>query len=639
MRVAAAVPHLVVGDVRSNVGAIVELYRQAVRDDVSIVVFPELALCGYTIADLVHNELVLDNCRAALDEIAAETRGASTVAVVGSPWRVGPKLFNVAAVVAGGAIAGVVAKTWLPNYGEFYEQRWFSSGAELGVAGSTIGSADTSVVGPTGGGAPEVFEVGPAGLGVELCEDLWVPDPPSVALARGGADVIVNLSASNELLGKDDWRRTLVRAHSGRLLCGYVYVSSGVGESVADTVFGGHAIIAENGVILAESRRYLRDSQLVVADLDIGALANDRRHVTTFHMAASAASSASAVRRVSVGVSGTEPADLRRPVEPLPFVPDQDLDRRQRCEEILAIQTAGLIGAMTAARVQRLVLGISGGLDSTLAALVAARALDELGLDRADLVALVMPGHASSDRTQANAELLAKGLGATCRVTPIAELADAALAAIGHDGGTEDITYENTQARMRTLLLFNTANAERGIVVGTGDLSELAIGWCTFNGDHMANYNVNVGVPKTLVRHLVQTASETPELSGVSAVLADIVDTPISPELTSGVPGAPEGQQTEDIVGPYELIDFFLYRLVRHGDAPAKIAYLAGLAFEGRHDAEAVAHWLSGFLRRFTANQFKRDALPNGPKVGTVSLSPRADWRMSPQTGDWYRPI
>lgn len=613
-RVAAGVPRLVVGDVRANVTAIVELYDEAVSADVSVVVFPELSLCGYTIADLVHNELVLDNCRDGLDEITEATRDHDTVAVVGLPWRIGAKLFNVAAVVAGGEIYGIVAKTWLPNYGEFYEQRWFTSGSEDDAG-------------------PEVFEVGPATVGVELCEDLWVPDPPSVALARGGADVILNLSASNELLGKDEWRRTLVRAHSGRLLCGYVYVSSGVGESVADTVFGGHAIIAENGTILAESKRFSRDSQLVVADLDIAALATDRRHVTTFR------SGNAVVSRVPIAVAGTEPADLRRRVDPSPFVPDEDVDRRARCEEILAIQTAGLISAMAAAHVERLVLGISGGLDSTLAALVATRALDALGLDRANLVALVMPGHASSDRTQSNAELLVKGLGATCRVTPIAELADAALVAIGHDTVTEDITYENTQARMRTLLLFNTANAERAIVVGTGDLSELAIGWCTFNGDHMSNYNVNVGVPKTLVRHLVRTASEMVELAVVSSILADIIDTPISPELTSGAPGEPGGQETEAVVGPYELIDFFLYRLVRHGDAPTKIAYLAGLAFEGRYDADAIAGWLSDFLRRFTANQFKRDALPNGPKVGTVSLSPRADWRMSPQTGDWYRQI
>jgi NAD+ synthase (glutamine-hydrolysing) len=451
-------------------------------------------------------------------------------------------------------------------------------------------------------------------------------------LCRAGAEIIVNLSASNEVLGKADWRRTLVASQSGRLACGYVYVSAGVGESSADVVFGGDAFIAENGAVLAEGRRFARDGQLVVADLDLGSLRHDRRRSTTFQAGRIADAP---VEHRPVAVTPAEPsaADLRRPIDRHPFVPDDEEQRRARCEEIIEVCAHGLLTAMEGARCERLVLGLSGGLDSTLAAITSVRALDLAGLDRSNLTCLVMPGAASSDRTQSNAERLGRELRATTKVVPIGSLSADALSAIGHDGSTEDVTYENTQARMRTLLLMNTANQVGGLVVGTGDLSELALGWCTFNGDHMSMYNVNVGIPKTLVRHVVSTAAAWQEFADVSLLLHDIVDTPVSPELTGD--GSLE-QRTEDIVGPYELADFFLYRLIRHGDAPAKIAYLAGVAFDTRYDDETIAHWLSEFLRRFTNSQFKRDALPTGPKVGTVALSPRGDWRMSPQTGRWY---
>lgn len=620
LRVAGAVPSVVVGDVAGNADRIIELYRRAVGESVALVAFPELSLCGYTIADLVHHDAVLDACRSGLDRIADATRGQRSVAVVGLPWRAAGKLYNVAAAVADGRVVTVVAKRFIPNTGEFYEQRWFASGAEL----------------PEDALGPRLIDIGGVVVGIEVCEDLWAPRPPSTDLALAGARVVVNLSASNELLGKHEWRRTLVRSQSGRTMGGYVYVSAGVGESVADTVFGGDAFIAENGTVLAEGRRFSREPELVVADLDIAALDFERRRNMTFRPSAHDAIEAPV--EVGPGPTVTDAGDLRRVTDPHPFVPDDRDDRRQRCEEILAIQSAGLQSAMVSARSQRLVLGLSGGLDSTLAALVAVEVLDRRGLDRSNLVALVMPGEASSERTQTNARRLAEELGATCRVVPIDKLSASALEAIGHDGMTEDITYENTQARMRTLLLFNTANAENGLVVGTGDMSELAVGWCTFNGDHMSSYNVNVGVPKTLVRHLVSTAAGWPEFSPVAALLADIVDTPISPELTSGGASGTVSQRTEDVVGPYELIDFFLYRLIRHGDSPQRIAFLAGRAFDGVYDATTLARWLDEFLVRFTRNQFKRDALPNGPKVGTVALSPRGDWRMSPQTGAWYRP-
>ncbi len=610
-RAAAAVPVVRVGAVDRNTEAIVELYESACTQHADVVVFPELALCGYTIADLVHQRAVVEACAEALDHLAAATVDRSTVALVGAPLVIGPKLYNVAAVLCGGEVAAVVPKRWLPTYGEFYEQRWFADAGDLNAP-------------------PTVFDAGAWHLGVEVCEDLWVPEPPSGRLALGGAEVIANLSASNEILGKQEWRRTLIRAQSGRLMCGYVYVSSGVGESTADTVFGGSAFIAENGSILAEAPRFTREPQLVLADLDVDALARDRWRNTSFRPDPSCE-----VEHVTLRIAPAEPpADLRRYVDAHPFVPDDDTARRERCEEILAIAANGLISAMDAARCDHLVLGVSGGLDSTLAAVTAVRALDVAGRSRANLHVLVMPGPASSGRTQSNAEVLARRLGASVRVVSIAELTESALGAIGHDGTTEDVTFENTQARLRTLLLMNTANLERALVVGTGDLSELALGWCTFNGDHMSMYNVNVGIPKTLVRHVVATAAAWDEFDPVAEVLHDIIDTPISPELTGG--GAGIEQRTEDIVGPYELTDFFLYRFVRFGDRPDKVAYLAAVAFDGRYGDDEIAHWLGEFLRRFTASQFKRDALPNGPKVGTVALSPRADWRMSPQAGDWF---
>jgi len=630
VRVAAAVPRVSVGEVRTNAQRIAALYQEAVAADVAIVTFPELSLCGYTIADLVQNTAMLDAVHRGLNELAESTAGRPTVMVVGAPLRAGGKLYNCGVVLADGRIAGATAKTHQPTYGEFYERRWYASADDLrtapvearAVEGLDVNITPDAVFGLADG----------TRFGIEICEDLWAPDPPAVALCRAGAEIIVNLSASNEVLGKAAWRRTLVTAQSGRLACAYVYVSAGVGESSADVVFGGDAFIAEAGTVIAEGRRFRRDHQLVVADIDLGSLRHDRRASTTFQP-----NSVDEPRpeRLVVAVTPAAPpaADLRRVIDAHPFVPDDDDRRRERCEEVLEVCAHGLLTAMEGARCERLVLGLSGGLDSTLAALTSIRALDLAGLERSNLTCLVMPGAASSERTQSNAEHLGHALGATTRVVPIGALSADALAAIGHDGATEDVTYENTQARMRTLLLMNTANQVGGLVVGTGDLSELALGWCTFNGDHMSMYNVNVGIPKTLVRHVVSTAAAWEEFAPVAALLHDIVDTPVSPELTGD--GSLE-QRTEDIIGPYELADFFLYRLIRHGDAPVKIAYLAGVGFAGVYDHHTIAHWLSEFLRRFTNSQFKRDALPNGPKVGTVALSPRGDWRMSPQTGRWY---
>lgn len=630
VRVAAAVPVTIVGDVRSNTDRLIELIDQAAADEVAILVTPELAVCGYTAADLLHQTVLLDAVVDAVGELAECTAGRDMVAVIGAPVVVGDQLVNAAVVIADGRVVSVVPKVHLPTYGEFYDGRWFRSGREV----STSAAAPVARL----GGAPPVdpaavFATRDVVVGVELCEDLWVPEPPSGALAVAGAEVLVNPSASTELLGKAPWRRALVAAQSGRCLAGYVYASSGPTESTGDAVFGGHAIIAEAGAIVAESRRFARESQLVAADLDLDALRFDRRRQSSF--GTPSAASRLVVRR-DVAVVAPRLSSLRRTVDPRPFVPDNDDERTERCEEVLAITTQGLVSSMVAARVDHLVLGLSGGLDSTLAAVVATRALAELSLPTANLHVLVMPASASSDRTQSNAEQMAQRLGCSTRVVPIDELSRLALATIGHDGVEQDVTFENTFARMRTLLLMNTANLVGGLVVGTGDMSELALGWCTFNGDHMSMYNVNSGVPKTLVRHLVTTAASWPEYGAVAELLADVVATPISPELTSGGTDGID-QRTEDIVGPYDLVDFFLHRVIRHGDRPDKIAYMAGQAFAGVETPEDISRWLMDFFARFTRNQFKRDTMPNGPKVGTVALSPRADWRMSPQAGAWYR--
>ncbi len=626
-RVAAAVPVVRVGDVEFNLHQTLAMWTRAADAHVAVVAFPELGLCGYTIADLVHNHQVVDNVDVALRRLVEHSKRVSTAAIVGAPLAIGSKLYNVAVVIAKGAIVGIVPKTWLPTYGEFYESRWFASGAELEhVTTTRCGGFDHVPV-----SASTVFRYSGVSFSVELCEDLWVASPPSVDQVRRGSEVVFNLSASNEVLGKDSWRRTLISAHSGKLLCGYVYCSAGTGESVADTVFGGHAIIAESGHMITQSERLSASSHLTTADLDVGSIRHDRWHTSTFAFAPTA--------EPTVEIAGTlvEPTELDRQIDSHPFVPNDPAQRTQRCEEILAICQRGLLQAMLGARVDHLVLGLSGGLDSTLAILTAVRALDTAGLPRTNLTAIVMPGPASSDRTQSNAQRLAQGLGVTTVVTPIDELTATTLAAIGHDGVTQNITYENTQARIRTLLLMNTANLVNGFVVGTGDMSELALGWCTYNGDHMSMYNVNVGVPKTLVRHLVATAATWEAFGSVQPQLHDIIDTPISPELTSHADAIT--QHTEDVVGPYELADFFLFRLIRHGDAPDKIAFLAGVAFDGIYDSETIAIWLNEFLIRFTRSQFKRDVVPNGPKVGSVALSPRADWRMSPQTAAWFRDI
>jgi NAD+ synthase (glutamine-hydrolysing) len=629
LRVAAAVPVCVPARPEENAGRIVELAREAEAEGARLAVFPELALTGYTIGDLFLQKRLEDAVAAAARELEASLP-KSLVAIVGAPWRSAGKLYNTALVFAGGRLVGIVPKTFLPNYKEFYEKRWFVSGRASGRANVAFGDTDVPF------GTDLLFRLDERRgvvLGIEICEDLWVPTPPSSYQALAGAQILANLSASDETIGKSEYRRThLVAAQSARCLAGLVYVSSGPGESSSDLVFGGHVLIAENGTILSEERKFQEGPTLLVNDIDVDRLTADRDRTGSF---ADASQASTAAFRVLASQPEKRAAfAFSRRIEPHPFVPADPATLDARCEEVANIQTAGLVRRLRHLPEHRPVLGLSGGLDSALAALIAARALDVLGQPPRSLLAVSMPGAGTSPRTKCNSQKLAASLGAEFREIGIAEAVTRHLADLKHSGAC-DVTYENAQARERTQILMDLANAERGIVVGTGDLSEIALGWCTYGGDHLSMYDVNASVPKTLVRHVVSwfvRRSEEPR----AAVLRDILETPVSPELLP--PGA-QGEflhHTEEILGPYELHDFFLYHFLRGGDPPKKLLFLAGRAFGDRYDEKKLAATLRTFLTRFFANQFKRNAMPDGPKVGTVALSPRGDWRMpadvSPET-------
>ena len=632
LRVAAAVPAVRPADVGANLAAIRALLRQVAAARVQVAVFPELCLTGYTCADLFYQPYLLDAAERALAELIPDC-GDGLVAV-GLPVRVGGRIFNCAAVVAGRRLVGVVPKTYLPSTHEFYESRWFASALEATADEIELAGARVPF------GNDLVFDRGDgAVVGVELCEDMWTANPPSTRLTLRGANVVLNLSGSNELVGKTEYRRSLVLGQSARCLAAYVYAGAGVGESTTDLVFGGHALVAENGALLAEGRRFMRTPQLTVADVDVGFLDFERSANFAFR---SAARTVGEVRRVRVdagrGVDGAEGA-LRRPVEPHPFVPNAQADRDARCEEILAIQSTGLATRLEAIRCRDVVIGLSGGLDSALALLVCVEAFDRLGLDRAGIHAFTLPGFGTTARTKGNAERLCAGLGVPLETIDIAPMARQHLKDLGRDEAIHDITYENTQARGRTYLLMDKANQLGGLVIGTGDLSELALGWCTYNGDHMSMYGVNGGVPKTLVRYIVdwyagarlaETGGGTaaPDPARAAQALRDILATPVSPELLPANADGTIAQVTEDKVGPYELHDFFLYHFLRRGAGKEKIRRLAEAAFAGVWDAATVGKWLDTFFRRFYAQQFKRSCLPDGPKVGSLNLSPRGDWRM-----------
>ena len=644
--VAAAIPSVKVADVGFNLLNIESAVAEADGKGVEVIVFPELSLTGYTCQDLFRQDTLIDAAESGVLRLLEFTRQLDIVAIVGAPIAVGSLLLNCAVVIQSGDILGVVAKTFLPNYSEYYEKRWFASSQDLHT--TTIRYAGKNVVVTPD---PQLFRLpGGARFGIEICEDVWSPEPPSTRLALAGADIIFNLSASDELIGKHNYLRQLLTQQSARTISGYVYAGCGFGESTQDVVFGGNAMIFENGKTLATSRRFSLTSQLVISQIDVERLRSERRTNSTYVNAQSPRMVAGEPRLVDTKVPSNPEKEwkLLRTVDPHPFIPATG-DMSASCEEIFSIQVMGLAKRLDHTHAKHVVVGISGGLDSTLALLVCVRTFDLLGLDRRGIVGVTMPGFGTTDRTYNNAMTLMRELGITIREINIADAVRQHFRDIGHDAAVHDVTYENSQARERTQILMDISNQVGGLVIGTGDLSELALGWCTYNGDHMSMYGVNVSIPKTLIRHLVRYVATTGHLSVVNSatakaaangdgddrqdvitrVLLDIIDTPISPELTPADDNGEIAQKTEDLVGPYELHDFFLYYFLRFGFHPAKIMLLAKAAFGGKYADGVIKHWLHTFLNRFFAQQFKRSCLPDGPKVGSVSLSPRGDWRMS----------
>lgn len=676
VRVAAVVPRVKVADVDANIAEICRLAEDAERQEVSIAVFPELSVTGYTCADLFGQQLLIGKAEEGIKQLKSFSRGKKLTMVVGVPVRVAGNLYNCAAVIHNGKLSGLVPKIHLPGYNEFYESRWFSSGADFlydterataqvyddakncssPAAGAVIVYAGAKVnVFPN-----LLFNVGRSTFAIEICEDLWTPVPPSSHHALAGADIILNLSASNEVLMKHKYRHELIGQQSARTVSAYVYSSCGYGESTQDLVFSGSSMIYENGSLLAESERFMMKGNLIAADIDIEKLAILRQKQNTFHTVSpdGTRDGQDARRYVNIKVCDGCQTDfekcLKRHVEPHPFVPgfnvsiDRDSseeellnktaaisERNARCREITDIQVMGLATRLAHINCKTAVIGISGGLDSTLALLVAVLAFDKLGWDRKRIIGITMPGLGTTVRTKSNAQDLMETLGVTVREIPIGKAVAQHFADIGQDPNVTDVTYENSQARERTQILMDVANKEGGIVIGTGDLSELALGWATYNGDHISMYGVNASIPKTLVKYLVGWAADnhfnencSNAQRSVREILLDIIDTPISPELKPADNNGEIAQKTEDLVGPYELHDFFLYNMFRFGYAPSKIYFLARKAFVGVYDDAVILKWLKTFISRFFGQQFKRSCLPDGPKVGSVSLSPRGDWRM-----------
>ena len=615
IKVGAATPKVRVADPAYNREQLVKAAREAAGRGVKLLVFPELSMTAYTCGDLFGQEILVRAAREELARFAAETEALDMLMFVGLPWAQDGKLYNVAAAVKGGRVLGLVPKLNLPNYGEFYEARNFEPGCEDVTDADWEGEKI-----PMGSRLLFVCREMPAlQVAAEICEDLWVACPPSTEHAQAGATVIVNCSASDETTGKSAYRRELVGGQSARLVCGYIYANAGDGESSQDLVFGGHDIIAEDGRILAESPRF--ETGLWTADLDLGRLEGERRRMSTFRIRGRE-------RYCPVEFSlKMEETRLERSFDPAPFVPHDAADRERRCEEILSIQAMGLKKRLEHTGCRDAVVGISGGLDSTLALLVTARAFDLLEIPRSRIHAITMPCFGTTDRTYQNACRMTEKLGASLAEVDIREAVTLHFRDIGHDMAVHDVTYENSQARERTQVLMDMANQVNGMVIGTGDMSELALGWATYNGDHMSMYGVNASVPKTLVRHLVRYYADTCGEEELRLVLLDVLDTPVSPELLPPEDGA-ISQKTEDLVGPYELHDFFLYHILRCGSRPSKIFRMALLAFEGQYDREVILKWLKVFYRRFFSQQFKRSCLPDGPKVGSVAVSPRGDLRM-----------
>lgn len=622
IKVAAAVPPIRVADTEYNSSKIIEFAEKASDLGARIIVFPELATTGYTAADLFFQRKLRESNLEALKKIKIASKKIKSLLIVGAPLEIGGKLFNMGIAIHGGKILGMVPKTYIPGYKEFYEERWFASSRDNNSDTTELLGEKVPV------GKDLLFRISgtDAVLGIEICEDLWGPLPPSSFQAIYGANIIVNLSASNEVVGKADYRKDLVAQQSSRTISAYIYASCGVHESTTDVVFGGHAIIAENGAILKESKRFERQGEVIVSDIDIEHLSSDRARTTSFGEAMHESQNIS-FRFIDIPhLDVRHPSGLARYVEPYPFVPQNPLELDKRSSEIFSIQTAGLAKRMESAGIKKVTLGLSGGLDSTLVLLVAIDTFKKLGLPLKNINCFTMPGFATSKRTKSNSVKLAEAVGVTIEEIDITEGVSLHLKKLKHEG-KEDITFENAQARYRTMILMNKANQLGALMLGTGDLSELALGWNTFSGDQISHYNVNASIPKTLVRYLVGWVSEQKEFIGAKKVLKDILTTPISPELKRGDKDK-IGQKTEDIIGPYELHDFFLYHFARWNSSPSKILFLAGIAFGKKYSAETIKKWLGLFIGRFFKNQWKRSVMPDGPKVGSVSLSPRGDWRM-----------
>ncbi len=623
VRVAAVTPRVNVADCDFNATQIIESVSEAAARGAKVIVTPELGITAYTCGDLFHQVSLLDAAEAALARVAEATAGLDALVVVGAPLRCGGVLYNCGVAMSHGKLLGAVPKTYLPNYKEFYERRWFAPATVLGQGVAMVCGTELPV------STAQLFTHGKLKVAVELCEDLWTTIPPSSYATLAGANVVVNLSASNEVIGKHGYLLSLIKQQSARCRAAYVYASSGYGESSTDLVFAGKAIVAENGRLLAEGERFSTTGTCAIADIDLQLLDGERMVATSY---ADSQLQARGYEERPIGLSSLRSDDgtLLRPIARHPFVPSDDRLLSDRCEEIISIQVAGLMRRLDHIHCKSLVVGVSGGLDSTLALLVAARAFDRLGMSREGITGITMPGFGTTGRTYNNALALMRALGVTIKEISIVAAVKQHFADIGQDLDCHDVTYENSQARERTQILMDYANKCGGIVLGTGDLSELALGWATYNGDHMSMYGVNTSIPKTLVIYLVRWFAEKGFAADVEArrTLLDIVDTPISPEL---IPADEQGnikQKTEDLVGPYELHDFFLYYAMRHGFAAEKILDLCERAYRGCYGRDYIEHWLRVFYRRFYQQQFKRSCMPDGPKVGSVSLSPRGDWRM-----------
>ncbi len=618
-RVATATPKVKIGACRYNTEQIYNLAIAAADRGAEVIVTPELSITGYTCGDLFLQQHLIDGAMSALMELVEQLADIEIVAIVGAPVRHGNSLYNCAIAFAHGAILSIIPKSNIPNYSEFYESRWFSPASQLEDGAKVeIGGWEFPLT------TSSIFEVSGVKCSMEICEDLWVAMPPSSSMAEH-AEIFFNLSASPEVVGKHDYLLSLLEQQSARCMAGYVYSSSGAGESSTDLLFGGNGIVAENGRILAHSKRFALDAQITYADIDVELLRSHRLRTTTFN---GGGTKGRYIYSRSVELTPKEDGELLRTIDSAPFVPSDPELRSMRCREIFSIQSGGLIQRLSHTHCRSAIIGISGGLDSTLALLVAIEAFDRLGLDRKGIIGVTMPGFGTTGRTYNNAVKMIKSLGVTLREISIVKACNQHFEDIGLSPDDRSVSYENSQARERTQILMDIANMESGMVIGTGDLSELALGWATYNGDHMSMYGVNGSVPKTLVRYLVRWFADQPENESVRETLLDVIETPVSPELLPADENGEIRQKTEDLVGPYELHDFYLYNFVRNSFSPSKILNIACIAFEGRYDRETILKWLKIFIRRFFTQQFKRSAMPDGPKVGSVSLSPRGDWRM-----------